>query len=142
MTVRNEPCVPALQPDTAATDHRRPVSVNVLANDAAPGPASPLALTAVSQPSRGSLSWSSDGTVTYVSQPGYAGAVAMTYTAQDGLGSVGTSTLTVTARICYEQVWRESETTCEMEGRNASADFAGSCTHLPERYEQVEVPCT
>ena len=86
---------PSIRPDTAATNYRLPVTFNVLANDSDPdGRPQALRVSSVTTPSRGSMTWNANGTVTYTPQMGYIGPVTFSYTATDGEAS-GSATITV-----------------------------------------------
>jgi len=93
---------PANQPpgaanDTAITNESTPVTINVLANDSDPdkGP-SPLAITAVGQPSNGTATVVSNQ-ATYTPKPGFVGTDSFTYTISDG-AVTATATVTVTVK--------------------------------------------
>jgi hypothetical protein len=79
--------------DTATTPTNTPVNVDVLSNDPA-GPS--LTVTAVTQPSNGTVVIEDDGTVTYTPDPGFSGIDTFTYTATDEDGQTITQTVTVT----------------------------------------------
>jgi len=130
---------PVLVPDVAVTDHRKPVVVNVLEND---GQAGGMRLVEVTKPSRGRVAWTPDGAVAYFPEPGYAGAVAMTYTARDAGGRKSSSTLTVTSRICYAMAYREAGLECERDKGGAGQIFTPECRQVEAGWVPVETPCS
>ncbi|MEE8601065.1 beta strand repeat-containing protein, partial [Euzebya tangerina] len=94
LTVTQVP--PVTSPDSVLTDHATPVTINVLANDAAPGNTGPLAVISVTvDPADGSATISGDQVI-FTPADGVAGDVTFTYTVRDASGSTLTETVTVT----------------------------------------------
>jgi cytochrome c peroxidase len=88
--IRNPSTQPVAVNDAAMTTTGVAKSINVLANDL--GVSSPLApgTVAFTTTPIGSAVINPDGTVTYTSSPGYAGADSFAYTVRDTLGTLST----------------------------------------------------
>ncbi|WP_289105614.1 retention module-containing protein, partial [uncultured Halomonas sp.] len=87
--------------DTTSTGEDTPVSYNVVNNDdgtsdtqGADG--ATLTTVALRNPSQGSVSFTSDGNVTFTPAAGFEGQAVIDYTLTDGDGDTASSTLTVT----------------------------------------------
>lgn len=93
--------MPVLGADSAVTVSGRPVSVNVLANDADPD-GDVLSLTGVSA-SSGSVSYSGS-TVTFTPAASFVGVATVSYSVSDGRGGEATGTLTVQVRQPVEVI--------------------------------------
>ncbi|WP_254275463.1 Ig-like domain-containing protein [Halomonas sp. 3H] len=74
---------PLAQDDTASTVEGSVVQIAVLENDSDPD-GDPLTVGAVTQPSHGSVTINSDGTLTYTPDEGFVGTDSFTYQASDG----------------------------------------------------------
>jgi hypothetical protein len=88
----NRPPAPA--GDAARTNEGSSVTVAVLANDSDPD-GDPLTVASAAQGAIGTVIINSNGTVTYRSNPGWAGADSFSYTVSDGRGGTGGSTVNV-----------------------------------------------
>jgi len=80
--------------DSATTAEDTPVTIDILANDTAPGGATP-AIAEVESPSFGSVAVNPNGTVTYTPAPNYYGPDAFAYTITDGV-DIDTATVSLT----------------------------------------------
>ncbi|MEX0367029.1 MAG: Ig-like domain-containing protein, partial [Ruegeria sp.] len=85
---------PVAVPDTASTQEDTAVTVGVLSNDR-DAEGNPLSLNAVADPVNGTVSFTSDGSITYTPAADFNGVEAIAYTVSDGLGGSSTGTLTV-----------------------------------------------
>ena len=85
---------PGANPDFAVTQLNQPVTVAVLDNDATLV-GDPITVTAVTQPTNGTVVINSDGTVTYTPTTGYVGPDTFTYTITDTKGLTSTGTVTI-----------------------------------------------
>ncbi|MCE9665879.1 Ig-like domain-containing protein [Halomonas sp. M5N1S17] len=74
---------PVANDDTASTTQGQAVQIAVLANDSDPD-GDPLTVGTVTQPSNGSVSINTDGTITYTPDAGFFGSDSFTYRASDG----------------------------------------------------------
>ncbi|MFO0902620.1 MAG: tandem-95 repeat protein [Pirellulales bacterium] len=101
VTVTNVNDPPNAVDDTVSTaKNLTGVSFDVLANDVStPDPTEVLTISAVTQPSHGTVSISADGKkVLYTPTAGYTGADSFTYTVRDPGGLTDTATVSVTVR--------------------------------------------
>jgi outer membrane protein OmpA-like peptidoglycan-associated protein len=89
--------LPIAMPDEAMTTNTAPTDINVLANDSDPD-GDMMTVTAVSQPTSGTVTINPDGTLHYTPASGYTGTVTFTYTVSDGHGGTATATVTVMVR--------------------------------------------
>ncbi|CAI8154363.1 MAG: Uncharacterised protein [Pseudidiomarina mangrovi] len=95
--------MPVLGADSAATTSGRPVSVNVLANDADPD-GDVLSLTGASVTSgSGTVSYSGSN-VNFTPAASFLGVATVSYTVSDGRGGSATGTLTVQVRQPVEVI--------------------------------------
>jgi hypothetical protein len=85
---------PTAVDDEATTKEDTAVTIDVLANDIDPG--SDALTETASQPVDGSVAVETDGTVTYVPPPDFAGMATWTYTVSDGAAKPDGATVTVT----------------------------------------------
>ena len=85
---------PGANPDFTTTQLNQPVTVAVLANDATLV-GDPTTVTAVTQPTNGTVVLNADGTVTYTPTTGYIGPDVFNYTITDTNGLTATGTVTV-----------------------------------------------
>ena len=83
--------------DSATMLKDTPVTIDVLANDTAPG--DPLSVESVGQPAFGSVSINADDTLTYTPQPSFYGSDTFTYTVSDGSGGTDTALVTLVPAI-------------------------------------------
>src|SRR6185369_6622943 len=103
----NDSTIPAANPDKAVTSVNVPVTINVLANDAAPaGQVLVPSSLAVTQPNavEGTVTWSTTtGAMTFTPAPNFTGTSTFSYTVQDNsaptaiTSNSATVTVTVTA---------------------------------------------
>ncbi|WP_206677697.1 DUF7507 domain-containing protein [Winogradskyella eckloniae] len=93
----NEP--PIANADTATTPEGTPIDIVVLANDFDPD-ADPISITATTDPTNGTVTLNTDGTITYTPNPGFIGEDTFTYTiCDDGTPALcDTATVTVTVQ--------------------------------------------
>lgn len=94
---------PVLGADAAVTVAGRPVTVNVLANDADPD-GDTLSLTGVSVAATSGTASFSGGSVTFVPAAGFVGVAAVSYTVSDNRGGTATGTLTVQVAAAPEVI--------------------------------------
>ncbi len=80
---------------SVATQEDTPLDIDVLANDSDID-GDRLTISAVSDPTNGTVIVNEDGTVTYIPVPDFNGIDQFTCTISDGHGSINTSTVTVT----------------------------------------------
>lgn len=86
---------PVAVDDTATTTARKPVGIDVLANDTDPD-GDPLAIAAVvTAPAHGTAQVGAGGTVVYTADPGFTGTDTFVYQVVDGRGGASTATVTV-----------------------------------------------
>jgi hypothetical protein len=81
--------------DAATTAKNTAKTISVLSNDTDPD-GNTLTISAVTQPSKGSVVKNSNGTVTFTPKSKFTGTVTFTYTISDGKGGSDTATVTVT----------------------------------------------
>jgi hypothetical protein len=91
-----------------------PVTVNVLANNAAPS--GEVTVTAVSQPTYGIAVNNGDGTITYTPGKHYLGHDVFTYTITDGTGVPSIGTISITNRGSFWGLITNSPATAENTG--------------------------
>jgi large repetitive protein len=92
---------PVANPDAGTVRAGEAAVIAVLANDSdVDGDA--LAVTAVSDPARGTATINPDGTVTYVADAGPPGTDTFTYTMTDGQGGTATATVTVEVALANQ----------------------------------------
>ncbi|WP_162867862.1 Ig-like domain-containing protein [Euzebya tangerina] len=94
VTVTVPNAAPIARDDTATTVGGTPVDITVLGNDTDSN-TDTLTVTAVTDPTNGSLSDAGDGTITYTPGPGFNGTDSFTYTVSDGDGGTDTATVTI-----------------------------------------------
>ncbi|MBT1678577.1 Ig-like domain-containing protein [Curtobacterium aurantiacum] len=86
---------PTIGADTASTNARTPVTIDVQGNDRG----SDLGTTIVTGPSHGTAVVAADGSVEYTPAAGFSGTDSFTYTVTDGSGvTTGAATVTLTVR--------------------------------------------
>jgi CshA-type fibril repeat protein len=86
---------PVARNDFVTAREDQPVTIAVLGNDGDPD-ADPLTITAVAQPTHGTVTVNPDGTVTYTPNPNFNGIDTFTYTVSDVQGGTSTAAVTVT----------------------------------------------
>ena len=87
--------------DTATTDAKTSVTIDVLANDSDPD-GDPISIVTVTDPFIGSAVIDVGGsTITYIPAPGsgFTGTVVFTYTISDGQGGTATAIVTVDVTV-------------------------------------------
>ncbi|MEE8603270.1 Ig-like domain-containing protein, partial [Euzebya tangerina] len=94
LTVTQVP--PVTAPDSGVTDPETPITIDVLANDAAPGSTGPLGVVGVDVDPAVGEAIVIDGQVQFTPAPGVSGDVEFTYTVRDASGSTLSETVTVT----------------------------------------------
>ena len=98
VTVENAP--PEAMDDSTATRPNTPVSIPVLTNDSDPND-DPLTVTDINRdPENGTVTFTPDGTVVYLPNPGFTGTDTFEYTISDGNG--GTDVAVVTVKVDEE----------------------------------------
>ena len=97
-TVEAENTPPVAMDDVASTNKTRPVTIDVLANDADPDP-TPLTITDSTDPTNGAADCSSGFECVYAPDAGFVGEDTFTYTVSDG-DLTDTATVTVTVGAC------------------------------------------
>lgn len=110
---------PIANPDTATTNGKSPVTINVLANDVDPN-SDPIAIQSFTQPTRGTVVKNANNTFTYTSSLENAGTDTFTYTINDGKGNTAIGTVTITIQGVVAR-WKFDENA----GTNA-ADSSGN----------------
>lgn len=83
--------------DEATVTEDQSVVIDVLANDSDPG-GRPLDVTAVAQPSHGSVVINADNTISYTPDANFSGTDSFTYTVSSGPVSTATATVTLTVQ--------------------------------------------
>jgi VCBS repeat-containing protein len=86
---------PVALSDEVTTSSNTPVTIDVLANDFDPD-GDPLTVQDLTQPANGTAVLNSDGTVTYIPDPSFAGEDTFTYTICDPGNLCATATVTIT----------------------------------------------
>ena len=81
----------SILPDAVVTTTTRPVTINVLANDAGDA----LTITSFSKPSNGSLVFNADKTFTYTPAGEFVGEDGFSYTVRDGQGTPASIEVTI-----------------------------------------------
>ncbi|UTJ07929.1 tandem-95 repeat protein [Arcobacter roscoffensis] len=81
--------------DTKSLSENSAININVLNNDTDPDNDT-LTVTSVTQPTNGTVSINSDGTIKYTPNSEYIGNDSFTYTISDGNGGTDTATVTLT----------------------------------------------
>jgi hypothetical protein len=84
--------------DSAATQQNQSARIEVLANDSDPD-GDPLAVSAVTQGTHGTVTRNSDDTLTYAPEEDYFGTDSFTYTISDGRGRTALATVSVTVEF-------------------------------------------
>jgi hypothetical protein len=95
-TVTNVNRAPDAVNDSVTTSKNTSKTITVLSNDTDPD-GDTRTVTAVTQPSKGSVVKNSNGTITFTPKSNWTGTVTFTYTISDGKG--GTDTATVTVKV-------------------------------------------
>jgi hypothetical protein len=88
---------PVAANDTLTTAKNTAKTISVLANDRDEDD-DDLTLASVTQPSRGSVTMNSNGTIKYTPPSNWVGTTSFTYTVSDGNGGSDTATVTVTVK--------------------------------------------
>jgi regulation of enolase protein 1 (concanavalin A-like superfamily) len=115
-------------PDTLTVSPGVPAMVNVLTNDVGPSGAT-LTVTAVSTPTKGTVTFTAAGNVTYTSNANATGPDTFTYTVSDGLGDTATATVTVSIlglQAYYKMNEGTGTTTADATGNGFTATIAGA----------------
>ncbi|ADO74013.1 Ig-like domain-containing protein [Stigmatella aurantiaca] len=114
--------------------------INVLANDTyLPDSPETLTITAVTQPSSGSVTFTATG-VSYTSAPGFQGTTTFTYTIADGRGGTDTATVTVTVGQPNEPPTANNDAFTVAEDSAATAmDVLANDTTAPDVGETLSV---
>jgi Bacterial Ig domain/SdrD B-like domain/Domain of unknown function DUF11 len=92
VTVTNRP--PIAEPDSVGTPPGVQVSIPITANDSDPENG-PLTVQSVTQPTNGTVTFTSAGTVIYTPNPGFTGTDTFDYTVCDAQGLCDTATVSV-----------------------------------------------
>jgi hypothetical protein len=88
---------PDAQDDTAETDEDVAVDIDVLGNDT-DGDGDALSVTGATDPARGDVTITADGSIIYSPDADLNGPDSFTYTVEDGQGGTDTATVSVTMR--------------------------------------------
>jgi regulation of enolase protein 1 (concanavalin A-like superfamily) len=115
-------------PDTLTVNPGVAGTVNVLTNDVGPT-GSTLTVTAVTQGSKGTVTFTAAGLVTYTSTAAATGSDTFTYTISDGLGDTATSTVTVSIlglQAYYKMNEGTGATTADATGDGYTATLSGA----------------
>ncbi|MDC0709579.1 Ig-like domain-containing protein [Stigmatella sp. ncwal1] len=114
--------------------------INVLANDTyLPDSPETLTITAVTQPSSGSVTFTATG-VSYTSAPGFQGTTTFTYTIADGRGGTDTATVTVSVGQPNQPPTATSDSFTVLEDSAATAmDVLANDTTAPDVGETLSV---
>ncbi|RDD62279.1 Ig-like domain-containing protein [Ferruginivarius sediminum] len=92
--VSDTPDAPVAADDRVSVRADGSKTIDVLANDSDPD-GDPISLDSFDQPTHGTLSQNSDGTLTYTPDSGYLGSDNFTYTISDGTGRTDTATVSI-----------------------------------------------
>ncbi|SEK95277.1 conserved repeat domain-containing protein [Stigmatella aurantiaca] len=111
--------------------------VPVLNNDTDPNPADTLTVTAVTQPTNGTVTLV-NGVVSYTPNPGFIGTDTFTYTISDGNGGTDTATVTVTI-INNPPTANDDAVTVPANSTGTVVDVLGNDTTAPDTGETLTV---
>ena len=115
-------------PDTLTASPGTPVSVNVLSDDVGPA-GSTLTVTGVTQPGKGTVTFTAAGVVTYTANATASGPDTFVYTVSDGLGDTATATVTVSIlglQAYYKMNEGSGTTTADATGNGFTATVSGA----------------
>jgi hypothetical protein len=95
-TVKAPNVAPDAKNDSVTTQKNTKKTLTVLSNDTDANTGDVLTVTSVTQPSKGSVTHNSNGTLTFTPKANGVGTTTFTYTIGDGNGGTDTATVTVT----------------------------------------------
>ena len=114
----NDP--PLAQDDSAVTDEKASVAIEVLTNDSDPD-GDDLSIQSLTPPEHGSVV-NEQTHVTYIPDEGFSGTDAFTYTVSDGNGGIATSTVSVTVAAVNDPPLAQDDSAVTDENRSIVVD--------------------